>query len=90
MDRTVRFAAKQLLSAGCLRPFFFGGMAERAVGLAADGPAQSVKLVTDRRLGAPKGGGFGGGESSVNPSCLRAVPAQQCVQAEAASRLRLT
>jgi hypothetical protein len=90
MDRTVRFAAKQVLSAGWLRPFFFGGMVERAVGLAADGPAQSVKLAADGWLGAPGSGGFGGREGSVSPSCLRVVPAQQCVQAEAASRLRLT
>ena len=73
MDRIVRGGARRSLPAGGWASFFFGGLAERAVGLAASGSSRLVKMAADRSPGALPGlrrWSFGAVAASGRTMCL--------------------
>ena len=91
MDRIVRGVARRSLAAGRRASFFFGGVAVRAARLAAVSSSRSSKVVAEGSRGAHPGlqlRPFGAAVASDRAVC--SLPAQQGVQADAASRHGLT
>ena len=91
MDLMVRCVAKRSLPAGGRAPFFFGGVAARAAGLAAGCSSRSAKVATEGLQGARPGLPLRPFEAAVaSERAALSLPAQQGVQAEPASQVGLT
>ena len=91
MDRIVRIATRRSPPVGPLQLSLFGCVVGRALGFATAGSAGSVRLAADGSRGTHRGQRLRSFGSAVLPDLvLCSRPAQQCVQAEAASRLGLT